>query len=403
MKNNRREFLQKLTLLAAAGSTASIPLSARTKAKNKEDGKSDAFLTAPYLQNMSETEITVSAITGIDSLCWVELIMDNNEKRHVFNKKDGFIDVGKGLVQFKIDNLSPGKTYRYRLYIKEINSFEPYDLQYGDTYHTEIFTFTTPDKDAETVSCLILNDIHDRPKSFKHLLDFNTKPYEFVFLNGDMFDYQTDENQLIEHLIQPCTDIFASEKPFILSRGNHETRGKFARDIKDYFKYPKDKYYFSFQQGPAFFIVLDTGEDKPDDTPVYADIVDFDAYREEQKRWLEEEVMNTSAYKNALYKVVFMHIPTFHSGDWHGTMHCRELFSSLFENHKIDIVISGHTHRYGVHAPNSEHRYPIIIGGGPKEGERTVIHFEADPEQLKVSMLDDNGIEVGKYEIPSQT
>src|SRR5699024_2698511 len=112
----------------------------------------------------------------------------------------------------------------------------------------------------ETVSCLILNDIHDRPKSFKHLLDFNTKPYEFVFLNGDMFDYQTDENQLIEHLIQPCTDIFASEKPFILSRGNHETRGKFARAIKDYFKYPKDKYDVRIKQVTDHYIVVDTGE-----------------------------------------------------------------------------------------------------------------------------------------------
>ncbi|MFT4202874.1 MAG: metallophosphoesterase [Chitinophagaceae bacterium] len=63
----------------------------------------------------------------------------------------------------------------------------------------------------------------------------NNKPYDFVFLHGDMFDYQTGEQQLTDHLIQRCTDSFAEEKPFIYIRGNHEVRGKLAQEIKPYF------------------------------------------------------------------------------------------------------------------------------------------------------------------------
>src|SRR5690606_4267071 len=114
-------------------------------------------------------------------------------------------------------------------------------------------------------------------------------------------------------------------------------------------------------------------EDKPDDHPVYAGIVDFDAYRQEQLHWLEREVQ-THAFKKAPFRVVMMHIPVFYSGDWHGTMHCRQLFAPVFNRHGIDLCISGHTHRYGVHEPvKGEHNYPVIIGGGPKEGQRTLM------------------------------
>ncbi|MFX5956655.1 hypothetical protein ABTF01_19885, partial [Acinetobacter baumannii] len=89
------------------------------------------------------------------------------------------------------------------------------------------------------------------------------------------------------------------------------------------------KYYYAYQWGPVYNIVLDTGEDKPDDAPVYAGIVDFDSYRREQAAWLEQE-MQKPAFKKAPFRVVMMHIPHFYSGDWHGTLHCRELFAPLF-------------------------------------------------------------------------
>jgi predicted phosphodiesterase len=253
--------------------------------------------------------------------------------------------------------------------------------------------------DSDQVSCLILNDIHDRPHSFRDLISLNEdSPYDFVVLNGDMFDYQVDEKQLIDHLIKPCTEIFAKEKPFIMSRGNHETRGKFSRNIKSYFSYPDHNYFHSFKQGPVYWIVLDTGEDKPDDEPVYAGIVNFDDYREKQAVWLEK-IMNSKEYQEALFKVVLMHIPPFHSGDWHGTMHCRKLFAPIFDKYNIDMVISGHTHKYGIHRPQEDHSYPIIIGGGPQEGNRTLLRLDAIANELKVVMKSDNGEIVGEHSV----
>ena len=246
---------------------------------------------------------------------------------------------------------------------------------------------------------LVLNDIHDRPASFQHLLQLNgSDPYQYVFLNGDMFDYQTNEKQIIDHLLTPCTESFATQKPMLFVRGNHETRGKYARQLKDYFAAPQGA-YFSFQSGPVFTIALDTGEDKEDTHPVYAGIVDFDQFRMQQAAWLEQQ-LQSKAYKKAKYKVVMMHIPPFYTEDAHGTLHCRKLFSPLFDKYKIDLLICGHTHTHGVHPPVAgKHHYPIIIGGGPTAGKRTLIKVHADQQQLNIRMLKDDGSEVGTYSV----
>ena len=111
--------------------------------------------------------------------------------------------------------------------------------------------------------------------------------------------------------------------------------------------------------------------------------------------------MQKPEYTSAKYKVVFMHIPPFYSGDWHGTMHCRKVFSPLFDQYKVDLVISGHTHKYGVHLSGEEHSYPIIIGGGPKTGTRTITNLQANQDKLEIQMIDDSGNKVGEYILKS--
>lgn len=369
---------------------------ALAQTSHKEAAKDFRFLTPPYLQALTPSSVVIKCMTSAVSNTQV-IYGEQAPEISVQPECDGFKQANQTLFSVELTGLKPGTRYQYQLRSQQILSFKPYELSYGEEIESEVFSFTTPEENAQSVSCLVLNDIHDRPDSFSKLLDMHTDDsFEFVFLNGDMFDYQQDQQQLIDHLIAPCTALFASEKPFILSRGNHETRGRFARNIKPYFAYPGKRFYYSFMQGPVFFIVLDTGEDKPDDTPVYAGIVNFDDYRREQAQWLRR-VMESEAYKRAPFKVVFMHIPPFHSGDWHGPMHCRELFTPLFEEYKIDMVIAGHTHRYGVHEPDEDHSYPIIIGGGPQAGRRTLIHLQADARQLKVVMKSDDQQLAGQY------
>lgn len=394
--NNRRNFLKQVSFLSigAFAFNGSTPLFAR---EIEPFRLQNGFAAMPYLQNLTPTSVHVMFITDKEAYSWVEYESEGESAQKAYTEEDGLIDAYIRLNNIQIPNLKSGRTYKYRVCSKPIVSFQPYKLEYGEDVQTEWFSFTTPVTDAEQVSCIILNDMHDSPEAFGNLMSLvDDRPYDFIALNGDTFDYQTDEQQIIDHLLVPCTNLFASEKPFLMVRGNHETRGKFRREFKNYFAFPNDRYHFSFKQGPVYWVVLDTGEDKPDDHPVYAGIVDFDAVRERQAKWLEE-VVETEEYKNAKYRVVIMHIPPHHSGEWHGPMHCQKLFSPIFDKNNVNLVLSGHTHRYGLHPPDADHTYPIIIGGGSKEGTRTVMHLHADESRLQLDMIRDDGEKVGEY------
>lgn len=400
-QHSRRHFLQSIAGIGGAGLLPLRSLAASPLFQPADPAAGHIFMSAPYLQNPAPGSMVVMWITNLLCYSWVEFGETDALGQKAHSVTNGLVDAYNRINRIPLNGLKPGTKYYYRIASKEITGFEPYKLSYGDTIQSEVFSFTTPQAAPATLSCLIMNDIHDRPQSIPHLVQMNEQdPYDFVFFNGDVFDYQTSEQQIIEHMLQPCTGSFASSTPFLYVRGNHETRGKYRGELEHYFCNPQGRQYFQFTWGPVHFTVLDTGEDKPDDTPVYAGIVDFDAYRREQQQWLTEEVMQSRAFKKAMFRVVLMHIPPFYSGDWHGTMHCRELFNPVFNKYKVDLCISGHTHRYGVHPPAAgQHNYPIIIGGGPKEGARTLIKLKADRKNLNITMLDDGKKEVGTYHL----
>jgi UDP-2,3-diacylglucosamine pyrophosphatase LpxH len=394
----RRNFLTSLTTLAAAGGLGPARALAGQSADRPYEG---AILKAgPYLQFPGPDSITVRWLTNVPCFAWVEY----GEAPDKLDKKaetftDGLVQAYNTVHAIRVQGLAPGKKYYYRICSRSIEDFQPYKITFGGEFGSEPYAFTTPDVGADRVSFLVFNDIHDRPESFPHLMQFQGEgEKDFVFLNGDMFNFQTDEDQLVAHLLQPLGSMPA-QTPFFFSRGNHEMRGKFARHLSDYFNSEDPQFFFSFQYGPMYAIVLDSGEDKADNDPAYYSLADFDRYRVMQAEWLKREVRK-KAFRKAKHKVVFSHIPLYHAGEWHGTQHCREVWGEILNEAGIDVLICGHTHVYGIHpAEKGKHNYPIVIGGGPKDGKRTIMRVVADREALKLEMMDDAGKMVGALRV----
>jgi predicted phosphodiesterase len=390
---NRRSFLKRG--LALSGLSLLNPLAAISSPVLTDDQEFN-IIAGPYLQTDFNSGMAVLWITNKNCNSWVEY----GESPAELNKKAyaegelGLRPAGR-LNCIKLQNLKANTSYYYKIVSKEITNFQPYKVTYGKTVYGGTESFISSDVTKEEISFVMLNDIHDRPNSIPELLNLDKgNKRDFVFFNGDVFDYQTNEKQIIDHMLQPCVDYFAKTTPFLYVRGNHETRGVFARDFASYFNHVANA---AFTLGPVRFVILDTGEDKEDEHQVYADLVDFDQYREQQAIWLEQEI-NKAAFKKAAFRVVLMHIPPRYSGDAHGPTHCTQLFEPIMNRGKVDLVLSGHTHKYKIHPPvKGQNSYPIIIGGGPVKGTKTITKVIATKDQLKVTMLGDSGLEVGNY------
>ena len=391
MSFNRRNFLKGLSLIGLGATTSAY-------AKDIVDTQTEqfAFACPPYLQNLTDNTITICSIFNKPCLAWVDILDNNNQViETVYQVEDGMRNANSEVFKFRVP--TKNSSLRYRVSAKEITKFEPYKIEYGSLIQSDSTGITLPESKQKSINCLILNDVHEQKDSYGYLYEKSKLPKkDLVFLNGDSFHYVTNQQDLTEKLLKPIGDKFASHTPFLMIRGNHETRGSFSRSYKNYFDYPENKFYQAFKMGPIFWIILDSGEDKPDDHEVYGGTVDYDNYRLQQKEWLTK-VLQSKDRKEAKHTLVITHIPFHHSDEWHGTKHNHECFHQLLNNHKVDAVISGHTHKYSFHPPDNNHNYYVIIGGGPKAGNRTYVDISANDKILHVSLNLDDGSIINRF------
>ena len=353
----------------------------------------------PYIQSLGEQEVTVVWTTNYDAVSWVEIApKGNNSFYHTkhpkyFQTKNGKKVVGS-LHKIRINGLSKGTEYRYRVFSKAVKAYKGEQVYYGSIASTNVYSkeplrFCTLDKNKESISFLILNDIHSRVDDLKNLAkNVRYGETDFVIFNGDMVSSMNDETQFFSGFMDDAVKMFASEVPVFFSRGNHETRGKFSVSFPDYFPTNSGKLYYTYRQGPVCFIFLDGGEDKPDSDIEYSGLAMFDEYRSEQQEWLGK-VMETENFKTAEFKIVVIHIPPVGS-DWHGAMDIQQKFLPVLNNHNITAMICGHTHRYKyIEAQPALHDFPIVINA-----HNTSLEVKAGNGNFTVSRKDTDGKEL---------
>jgi len=182
---------------------------------------------------------------------------------------------------------------------------------------------------------------------------------DFVAFNGDMSNSTESPGQLYRDFIDASVGAFASETPILYNRGNHETRGVYADFLQEYFPKVGGCYYKLYMAGSVAVLMLDCGEDKPDSDIEYGGLGAYDAYREEEAAWLRETVASEE-FRNASARIVLLHIPL-GNGTWHGNIHLEELFLPILNDADIDVMLSGHTHRYSFRPANDEVRFPVLV------------------------------------------
>lgn len=364
------------------------------------------ILYGPYLQMVGTHEASVVWVTNKKAQSWVEIAPDdkNNfyaEARPQFYETLFGRKVSGTVHKVKITGLEKGTTYRYRVFSKEILDEQPYSITYGSVAATSVYgreplAFTTLNPDKPDMNFIMVNDIHADNELLKSLLkDVKKGKTDFVLFNGDMVSHMDSEKNLFEGFMNTSVKIFASEIPFYYARGNHESRGGYASRYMDYFPTNSGKPYYCFRQGPVFFIVIDGGEDKPDNDIEYLGTAAFDLYRQEQAAWLQE-ITQSEAFRSAPFKIAVIHVPPIRS-TWHGPLHTKELFVPILNKAGINLMLCGHLHeRHYVEAGKEGCDFPVLINSNDE-----VVQVSTNEKDMTVEIKDTTGKTISKYSYPA--
>jgi len=363
--------------------------------------RTDGLITVqPWVQLLDSNRLGVGWITSQPSDGAVEWTQSENggEWRQAWFSEDGLRQANTAMQRAVIGGFDPAKPIRFRARSRAIESFKPYSVAFGQPTVSQDRSLPARSRPNGAVSFLVFNDIQNRAQLYPLLVEKAGMPVDFAVFNGDVLNDPQTESEVVDNLLMPMAWFAAKSIPCFFLRGNHETRGAFARRLKDYLILPGERYYAAMTFGSARVVFLDTGEDKPDTSKEYSGLVDFDPYIEAQTDWLRREIAG-DAFQQATWRLVVMHMPPDWRMDeaklWHGQRRVNERFAPLLDAGKVTAVISGHTHAPEVVEPCPDasrgFQWPVFIGGAPSLAKATVFRVDADATTLKITRFASDG------------
>ena len=345
------------------------------------------FKTQPFLQNPIGGAVTISFFTNLPTHGWIEFGTNKELGQKAVTSIGGQTVANVKHHKIRLKNLQPGATYFYRACSREVLNYAAYKKEFGKVEYSELFSFTLPDTESEDFTALIFNDLHKKRRTLHSLMaQVKDVDYDFVIYNGDCIDDPVNEEHALEFITYSNEQVNAAEKPVFYLRGNHEIRGAYSVGLNDIFDYVGGQTFGAFNWGDTRFVLLDCGEDKPDSHPVYGGLNNFEELRNTQVDFLKAERKN-KAFTQAEKRVLIHHIPI-HGLGKKSYAPCTELWSDILNDSKISLAINGHTHRFAYHKPaKRDNNYPVVIGGGYKDTDATVMILSKTGKTLNLKVL----------------
>lgn len=397
---DRRVFLSALGAMPIASmALAAESESQSNPADNITAGSSDGpiFIGSPVVSGPAPDAMTILHPISRHATGWLEVAVEDRPFERVDALASGLMPEESHAFKFRLPPLPTGKTIQYRMKAHtvgwaRVRQFEHGQLVIGEEVSTPEYSFRTLDPAADNTTFVVWNDTHENSETL-HALHEQTaaaKP-DFLLWNGDQSNDCHTEEAMAGQFLAPEGLAIADRWPLAYVRGNHDVRGPAARLLPRFTGSPNDRYYYGFRSGPLAAIVLDTGEDKPDDDVRLGGLTNFAAMRREQTAWLESTV-GEAWFRDAPFRVLFCHIPL-----WWGdkdidafskitSTACRDAWSPILQQAGVRVVISGHTHKFDWQPATDTQPLGQLIGGGPVAKFATIIHGAATRDELRLTM-----------------
>lgn len=352
--------------------------------------ESQIIKTKPYLQNPTNNGITVSWLSNVPTHSWVEYGTDKSLGNKAETLVDGQVISNNRHHKIRLTDLKPGATYYYRTCSREITLYEAYKKDFGKTAYSEVYSFTMPSPDNQNFTAIIFNDLHKKKELIDALMgQLKDVKYDFVVFNGDFVDDPKNEDVAVDFLSYMNEKAGVESVPAFYLRGNHEIRNAYSIQMRDLFDYVGNKTYGSFNWGDTRIVMLDCGEDKPDSTPVYYNLNNFEQLRKDQIGFLKQET-TSEEFKKANKRILIHHIPIYGSGDKYNP--CLDLWHPILKDAPFNVAINGHTHSFAYH-PKGElkNNFPVVIGGGNRMETCTVMILKKEGSKMTLNVLNSEG------------
>jgi len=306
------------------------------------------FTKGPYLQQPTATSVVVMWETQHPSsgrVFWGENAAEENEIE----------DPAAGTVhKVTISGLFPGRRFFYRVTAENDR---------GET-ESAVFSFRTAPDFAAAFRAVVYGDSREYVESHENVLNAIARSAPSVLFHiGDFVTNGRDYEEWGEQFFVPARELL-SRVPFFPIFGNHDYEGEGPFWPYDLFSWPgvEDSVrWYASTYGCCRIVVLDGYVYESPSGP-----------GSEQYGWLEREI-DSLAYRQAAWRLVFVHYPPFHSAAGGqsdpSVIAVRENFLPLLEREpRADLLFSGHLHFYERSVIRNEAGDPLLTcittGGG---------------------------------------
>ena len=174
-----------------------------------------------------------------------------------------------------------------------------------------------------------------------------------------------------------ASEITGGEIPVVFARGNHDMRGIYAENIAEHTPTDNGRSYYTFRLGSVWGMVLDCGEDKPDDHVEYAHTICCADFRMRQTEFMKNVILKAQKEYEAngvKQRLVIMHDPFTeylqHQASETDMKTYQEWATLLREYIRPNLMICGHVHQayitgVGGKLDNLGQPCPVVVGSAP--------------------------------------
>ncbi|MFC1555936.1 metallophosphoesterase family protein, partial [candidate division KSB1 bacterium] len=118
---------------------------------------------------------------------------------------------------------------------------------------------------------------------------------------------------------------------------------------------------------------------------------------DEQAEWLKKEVRSES-FQKSLYKIVMVHVPLFSGSNGHGANDITEKWGSILNKAGIDLMISGHRHRFSrINPVERKNLFPVVV-----LGQDMFLRTEVSKTQLSILISNKDSSIIDEFVVPAK-